>query len=151
MEVPMNAKLNIKQWALASIAVFVIITAVTFIMIKLGVQPWVMPAPQGEIGTKPDILTSRLATYLSRLILSGIFTYIFTKTNYKDQSGIGHGLRFGFGIGLLMYIPNFISLLAFSDLSTAALVSFMVVGVIQSVVCGAAMAYVYKPGKTVAD
>jgi hypothetical protein len=145
----MDTKLNVKQWAFASIAVFVILTAVAFIMIRLGVQPWVMPLSAGQIEAKPDALSARMATYLSRLILSGLFTYIFTKTNYTNQSGIGHGLRFGFGMGMLMYIPNFISLLAFSDLSTTALITITVVGVIQSIVSGAAMAYFYKSGRVV--
>ena len=146
-----NTKLNIKQWALASLVVFVILTAFTFCMIRLRVQPWVMPLLQGQVETGSDVLSARIATYLSRLILSGLFTYIFTKTKYKDQSGIGHGLRFGFGMGLLMYIPNFISLLVYSNLPIVAQVTLMLVGVIQSIVCGAAMAYFYKPGKTATE
>jgi len=144
----MNTKLNVTKWAIASIVVFLIITAVTFIMIRLGVQPWVTPLSQGQAGTSPVTLSARFVTYLSRLILSGIFTYVFTKTNYADKSGIGHGIRFGFGIGLLMYIPNFVYVLGYSDLPTTVPFTYMVVGVIQSIACGAAMAYFYTPAKT---
>ncbi len=139
----MDAQFNMKQWGLATLAVFVIITAVTFVMMRLAVQPWVMPVLQDEITMK-----DRIGTYLSRLILAGLFTYIFTKTTYADKSSMGHGLRYGFGMGLLMFVPNFIAGVAHSDLSTSAQAVYMVTGLIQSVACGAAMAQLYKPGKT---
>ena len=150
-EIPMNTKLNVRQWALASLVVFIIITAFTYLMIRLGVEPWVMPSPQGQDVAQPDAMSARIATYLSRLILSGLFTYIFSKTSYEGKSVIGHGVRYGLGMGLLMFVPNFVSRLVYSDLSTAAQATYMVVGVIQSVVCGAAMAQVYKAGKPKAE
>jgi hypothetical protein len=146
----MSTKLNVKQWALASLAVFVIMTIVQFVLSKLGVEPWFFPASQEQTGVAPDAMTGRIATYLSRLILAGLFTYIFTKTTYEDKSSMGHGLRYGFGIGLLMYVPPFVWGLAFSGFSTNAQTIFMVVGIIQSVVCGAAMAQLYKSGKPAA-
>lgn len=146
----MNTKLNVKQWAIASLAVFVIMTIFAFVLIKLGVEPWVMPIPEGQTATAPDNMTERLAVYFSRLILAGLFTYIFTKTTYDNKSNMGHGLRYGFGMGLLMFVPNFVSGLVYSDFSTTAQSTFMVIGVIQSVVCGAAMAQLYKSGKPAA-
>ncbi len=145
----MNAKLNVKQWAIASFAVFVIMTIVVFVFQKLGVEPWYSPVPEGQAAGQ-DAMTGRIATYLSRLMLAGLFTYIFTKTTYEDKSSMGHGLRFGFGMGLLMSIPGFVSGLAYSGFSITAQTMLMVVGVIQSVVCGAAMAQLYKSGKPAA-
>ncbi|MDP1676707.1 MAG: hypothetical protein Q8L88_07540 [Bacteroidota bacterium] len=138
----MNTKLNLMQWTMASLAVFVIITIFTFVMIRLGVEPWVSPIPQDQV-----TLTDRIATYLSRLILAGLFTYIFTKTTYEDKSSIGHGLRYGFGMGLLMFVPNFVARIVHADSPITVQGTFMVVGVIQSIVCGAAMAYLYKSDK----
>jgi hypothetical protein len=143
----MNAKLNLKQWTIASLAVFVIMTIFAFVMIRLGVEPWVMLTPEGQAATGFGNMTERLAVYLSRLILAGLFTYIFAKTTSENKSSMGHGLRYGLGMGLLMFVPNFVSGLVYSTFSTAAQSTFMVVGVIQSVVCGAAMAWLYKSGK----
>jgi hypothetical protein len=60
---------------------------------------------------------------------------------------MGHGLRYGFGMGLLLFVPNFVTGLVYWEPSTGAQTLFMVVGVIQSVVCGATMAQLYKPSK----
>jgi hypothetical protein len=84
--------------------------------------------------------------YLSRLIAAGLFTFIFTKA-VTDKPGMGHGLRYGLGLGLILFVPNFVIGLVYWELSTTAQTIFMVVGVIQSVVCGATAAQLYKPGK----
>lgn len=139
----MDTKLNMKQWSLATLAVFAIITAFTFVMMRLEVTPWVTSA------LKPEVTwNDRIGTYLSRLILAALFTYIFTKTTFEDKSNLGHGLRYGFGMGLLMFVPNFVSDSLHTDLPASAQATYMIVGVIQSIVCGAAMAYLYKSGKT---
>jgi hypothetical protein len=91
-------------------------------------------------------MTARIAVYLSRLIAAGLFTYIFTKAP-SDKPGMGHGLRYGLGMGLLLFVPNFLTGLVYWEPSTAAQTIFMVSGVIQSVLCGATVAQLYKPGK----
>ena len=139
----MNTKLNVKQWALASLAVFVIMTIFAFIMNKLGVELSQMPITPAF---QPDVMTGRIAVYLSRLIAAGLFTFIFTKAP-SDEPGMGHGLRYGLGMGLILFVPNFVTGLVYWEPSTIAQIIFMVVGVIQSVVCGAAVAQLYKPGK----
>jgi|GEM_PF-5564559 len=145
----MNTKLDVKQWGIASLAVFVILTIFTFILIRLGVEPWAIPAPQGENVAVPDAMTGRIVTYLSRLITAALFTFIFTKT-IVEKPGMGHGIRYGLGIGLLIFVPNYIYGLVYWNLSTAAQTIFMVVGVIEFVVCGAMIAQLYKPGKPAA-
>jgi len=139
----MNTKLNVKQWALATLAVFVIMTIFAFILNRLGVELWQMPVTPAF---QPDVMTGRIAVYLSRLIAGGLFTFIFTKA-VTDKPGMGHGLRYGLGMGLILFVPNFVTGLVYWELSTAAQTIFMVVGVIQSVVCGATVAQLYKPGK----
>lgn len=145
----MNTKLDVKQWAIASLAVFVIMTIFVFVLNRLGVGPWAMPVPQSQPAAGPDPMMGRIVTYLSRLISAALLTYIFTKT-YRDKPGIGHGLRYGFGMGLFLFVPNFIGGLVYWDMPAASQTIFMVVGVIQLVICGAAMAQLYKPGKPAA-
>lgn len=145
----MNTKLDLKQWTIASLAVFVILTIFTFVLNKLGIEPWSMPIMQSQPATGPDPMTGRIVTYLSRLVLAALFTYIFTKT-YREKPGMGHGLRYGFGMGLLLYVPNFIGGLVYWELSAVSQTTFMVVGVIQFVVCGAAIAKLYNPAKAAA-
>ena len=145
----MNTKLDVKQWAIASLAVFVIMTAFVFVLGRFGVAPWAWPAPASQPAAGPDAMTGRIAVYLSRLILAALFTFIFTKA-HTDKPGIGHGLRYGLGMGLLFFVPNYVSGLAYWDLSAMTQTVFMVVGVIQFAICGAAMAQLYKPAKPAA-
>lgn len=145
----MSTKLDVKQWAVASLAVFVIMTIFTFVFSKLGIEPWAMPVPASQPGVGPDPTMGRIATYLSRLVMAALVTYIFTKT-YREKPGIAHGLRYGLGMGLLLYVPNFIGGLVYWDLSAMSQTTFMVVGVIQYVACGAAIAWLYNPGKPAA-
>ena len=145
----MNAKLDVKQWAIASIVVFVIITAIVVILNRLGVSPWAMPTSPSQPAGGPDPNMGRIAIYLSRLIMAALFTYIFTKA-HTDKPGIGHGLRYGLGMGLLFFVPNFVSGLVYTDLSSTVQTTYMIVGVIQTVICGAAIGQLYKPAKAAA-
>lgn len=145
-EEPMDTKLNVKQWSLASLVVFVIKTATAFIVRRI----WVIPVSPGQVETVADPMVGRISIYLSRLVLAGLLTYIFTKTNFKGKSGLGHGIRFGFGMGLVMFVPGFITGIVYTNLSIASQASFMVVEVIQYVICGAAMAYFYKSNEAAA-
>lgn len=140
----MGTKLNLKQWAIASLALFVIMTIFAFVLNRLGVESWAMPAPQPAF--QPDVTAGRIAVYLSRLIAAGLFAFIFTKAP-TDKPGLGHGLRYGLGMGLLLFVPNYITGLVYWEVSATAQTIFVVVTVIQSVVCGATMAQLYKPGK----
>ncbi|MBM2840180.1 MAG: hypothetical protein HW412_708 [Bacteroidetes bacterium] len=142
----MNTKFNVKQWAIASLAVFVISTIFAYVPTKLEIAPWFLAQGQAAQG---DEMTKRILIYLSRLIGAGLFTFIFTKTS-EGKPGIGHGLRYGLGISLLIYVPGMISAIANTDWPTSTLLLRTVVGIIESVICGAAVAQLYKPDKPAA-
>ena len=139
----MNTKLNVKQFAIAWLAVFVVMTIGAYIPIKLELAPWFLPGTQTPGG---DEMTRRILIYFGRLVASGLFTYIFTKT-IEGTPSVGHGLRYGLGISLLMYVPGLFSAMALSDWPVSALVTRAVVGIVEMVICGAAIAYLYKPAK----
>jgi hypothetical protein len=142
----MNTKFNVKQWALASLAVFVISTIIKIVLNRAEVNPFPISGPQEQ----PDAMIARIAMHLSRLIMAGLFTYIFTKTTYESKSNLGHGLRFGFGMGLFLFVPNFIVGFVYSNMSMTVQITYLVVGVIQNVICGAAIALLYKSDKPAA-
>ena len=142
----MNTKLDVKQLAIATLAVFVIMTIFAYVPTKLEIAPWFLASG----GTaRADEMTQRILIYLSRLIAAGLFTFIFTKTS-EGKPGIGHGLRFGFGLSLFLYVPWMFSGIAITDWPASALLLRTVVGIIELVICGAAVAQLYKPGKPAA-
>ena len=142
----MNKTLNVKQFAIAWLVVFVIMTIFAYVPMKLEIAPWVVPS---STVAQADEMTKRILIYLARLVASGLFAYIFTKTT-EGKEGIGHGFRYGFGISMFMYVPWLISGLGISDWSATALFTRAIVGIVELVICGGAIAYLFKPAKPAA-
>ena len=70
--------------------------------------------------------------------MAGLFTFIFTK-GYEGKPGIGEGIRYGLWIGLLLYVPTFITGLVFAEWSASLQTIRMLEGILESVVCGAVL------------
>ena len=140
----MNTKLNVKQWAIASFAAFVIMTLVAFILIRLGIEPWGTAATPTTGQHDPG--SQRILIYLSRIALAGLFTFIFTK-GVENKPGLGEGIRYGMWMGLLLNVPPFFMNLATTDWPASSHIIRMVVGIIEMTICGIAVAQLYKPNK----
>jgi len=143
----MNTRLNVKQFAIAWLAVFIILTIFVYVPTKLEIAPWFVVG-QGE-PPEAEIMTWRILTYLSRLIFAGLFTFIYTKTS-EGKPGIGHGVRYGLGISLLTSLPGMFSPVLYFTWGAWTTVIQTVVGIIAGVICGAVVAKLYNPGKPVA-
>ena len=141
----MNTKIDMKQWIMATLAVFVIgiIFALLQTKVILPAQP---TAPDAQDMAQSGSMGGRVLVYLTRLITAGLFTFIFIKSS-EGKSGIAHGARFGLGIGLLFVLPNFILGFEFSGLSSSTHAISKIVDLITSVLCGAVTAQLYKPAK----
>lgn len=142
----MNTTLNVKQFSIAWLAVFVIMTIFVFVPMKLEIAPWFVPQSSTPQGNE---MSQRILIYLGRLIGAGLFAFIYTKTS-EGKPALGHGLRFGLGLGLFMYVPAMVSGFAVSDWSASALVTRAIVGIIEAIICGLAVGYLYRPAKPAA-
>ncbi len=140
----MNTKLNVKQWAIASLAVFVIMTIFTYIPTKLELAPWA--AAVGTPITGDSDMMNRMFFYLARLISAALFTLIFAK-GAEGKPGMGEGIRYGLLIGMFSYLPGFFQNFAMGTWAADAVIVFTLVGIVQFVCCGAVMNQLYKPGK----
>ena len=140
----MNAKLNVKQWTMATAAVFVIFVALALLQNKV-----ILPAPT-MITETPGSASSdsmgRILVYLSRLLTAAVFTYIFTKSS-DGKAGVAHGARYGLGIGLLMVMPFFLSGFEYSGLSASTHIISRIVDLIGYTICGVVTAQLYKPAQ----
>ena len=140
----MNTKLNVKQWAIASLAVFVVMTLLALLLGKV-MSP--QPVEGGTLSlAQPDPMMSRALVFSARIILSGLFALIFTK-GYEGKPGLGEGLRYGLWIGLLLVAPQYLIDLQYSSVPAAAQTMSMFVRLVQFIICGAVVAQLYKPGK----
>jgi hypothetical protein len=140
----MNTKLNVKQWAIASLAVFVIIVIFTILQAKVILPQPMSTEPQSTAQT--DAGLGRILVYLARLIGAGLFTFIFTK-GYEGKPGLGEGVRYGLWIGLFLLLPGYLMGLEYSGLPLSTSTISLLVGLIQNVLCGAVVAQLYKPSK----
>ena len=142
----MNTKFNVKQWAIGSLAVFIIMTLFASILAKLGVEPWAALSAPPLGGAPHDPGTQRILIYLSRVFAAGLFTFVFTK-GYEGKPGLGEGLRYGFWIGLLVYVPAFLFGLAVSDLPASSQINQFVKGMVEAIICGVVVGQLYKASK----
>jgi hypothetical protein len=81
-----------------------------------------------------------------KTVAAGFFTYIFTK-GFEGKPGLGEGLRYGLLISLFLYVPWFLTGLAFGDWTVSALFIRAIVGIVEALVAGAVVAQLCKPGK----
>lgn len=144
----MNSKLNVKQWLIASIAVFVVLSILEFLVGRFLLGPWVaqlMPAaPQPE-----NMMMARLWIYLGRLISSAMFAFVFTR-GYEGKPGIGEGLRYGLWIALMVQLPVFFTSLVTTSFGVDFLITRLVASVVQMLVCGVVVGLIYKGQKPAA-
>lgn len=140
----MNTKLNVKQWAFATVVVFLI--SLFFAYIQNRVILPTPPAMEGQVASGSDAMTGKILVYLARLVMAGLFAYIYTKVS-EGKTGIAHGARYGLGIGLLMVLPSFLIGLEYSGMSASTHITNKLVELISSVLCGIATALLYKPSK----
>lgn len=138
----MNPKLNVRQWIIASVAVFVFASVWAFLITRLiltPLYPSLFPAPPEAT----EVMTQRLLVYLGRAITALLFVYIFTK-GYEGKPGVGEGARFGLLIGLFIQLPYFFWSAGTSTLPTDYLVLRGVFALADAILSGTIVGMIYK-------
>ncbi len=98
----MSSPLNVKQWAIATVAVFVATAVIEFLVHGVLLSSWYMEYPT-YWRTQEEMMSRMPWMYFGYLVFASIFTYIYTK-GYEGKSG--EGLRYGLLIGALVGIPK---------------------------------------------
>ena len=137
----MISKLNMQQWFLATLAVFVFLSIEDYLLSRWVIEPW-----HGELfpptGSE-NIMVLRLWSYLGRLIFAGFFVLIYSK-GFEGKPGFGEGIRYGILIGLLIHVPAFFANLVTTTLSTDLLVVRMILTILGLMLAGVLMSMIYK-------
>ncbi len=142
----MNAKLDVKQWAIASVAVLIITTLLFVILRSLGIEPWAPPALPPMGGVQHDPGTQRILIWLARIISAGMFVFVYTR-GYEGKPGLGEGVRYALWIVLLIYIPATLSGLATLEMSTPTQINLLVERIVEAIICGLVVCKLYRPVK----
>jgi len=92
-----------------------------------------------------DMMQKMWIMYVTALIFSFLFVYIFSK-GYEGR-GIQEGIRYGLIMGLLMNVVGMFNQYAVYPLPFSLVIQWFVYGVIQFMICGIVAAALYKPVK----
>jgi hypothetical protein len=139
----MHSRLNVKLWLYGSVAVFVVLSILSFLGARLIMDP--LYPDLASPGTPPgDAMLLRLWNYLGRAIFSLMFAYIYTR-GYEGKAALGEGLRYGLWIGILMMVPGVFTGLVSTTFSLGFLFMRSLVGLVQLLLCGILVASVYRP------
>jgi len=138
----MSSKLNVKQWVIASIAVFVGMSILEFVLHGVIMSSWYAETPQYW---RPDQEMMGLMhwMYVGYAIFAPVFTLIYSK-GYEGKSGLGEGIRYGFWVGILLHLPKMFILHAIYPYPGKVLVTWMVAGLVETIILGAIVALIYK-------
>lgn len=95
--------MNTKRWLLASVAVFVVIFVLEFIIHGVLLQGLYQQTasvwrPMAEMQRLMWIL------WVGYLVLAPLFVFIYTKGYEKGKPGLGQGFRFGLYLGAMLSV-----------------------------------------------
>ena len=134
--------MNIKRWVLASLSVFLVFEILDSIvhMVFLS-RAYQNPA----IVTlwRADMMSLMWLMYVSTLVLSFVFVYIFSK-GYEGK-GVIEGVRFGLVFGVIMAFVAIVNQYVVYPIPLALAVQWFIYGMIEFVCVGIVAALVYKP------
>jgi hypothetical protein len=134
--------MNKKNFIFTSLIVFVVFIAINAII------HWVILAGTYQIVSflwRSDMMSLVWITYVTALIFSFLFVYIFSR-GYEGR-GISEGIRFGLLIGLLMNVVGMFNQYAVLPIPFKLTLQWFVYGVIQIMICGIVASALYKPSK----
>ena len=97
--------MNTKRWLLASVAVFVVIMALEFVIhgvLLAGTyqQTASVWRPQAEMQRLMWIF------WVGYLVFAPFFAFIYAKGYEKGKPGLGQGIRFGFYVGAMLSVMH---------------------------------------------
>ena len=132
--------MNVKRFIVASLAVYVASLALGYLVHGVILRP-IYDSLKNV--WRPDMQSKMWIEWLNGLIVSFLFTYIFTK-GYQGK-GIMEGLRFGLVIGLFLSVPAAYGTYMIIPIPYYLALEWFLYGTAQWIILGAVAAAVYKP------
>ncbi len=131
--------MNIKRFVIASIAVFVIIQAIDWLVHGVLLASWYQ-----EIKGlwRPDMMNFMWLMMLGCLFFSFMFVFIYVRG--CEGRGLAEGARYGLLIGLLMYVSGTVGQYAMYPIPFGMAMIWLGYGVMEMVIAGLAAAAIYK-------
>ncbi|RKY80626.1 hypothetical protein DRQ00_01700 [candidate division KSB1 bacterium] len=134
--------MNAKKFLLAGVGVFVYMMITDFIIHGL-ILKGCYSTPEFQYLWRPAGEMINWLMWVSRLIFSFVFVFIFTKG--YEQKGLAEGLRFGLYIALLLTLTRILMNYATQPISFSLAIYWFVLETIQLVIAGLVAAAIYRP------
>jgi hypothetical protein len=132
--------MNTKKFLLASLAVFITLLILDFVIHNLLL---VSTYESVQEAFRPDMMDKKWIMYLTGIIFSLLFVYIFSK-GYEGK-GIIEGAKYGLIIGLFVYLVGSYNQYVVYPLPYGLVLKWFIYGTIEMIVAGIVLAFVYKP------
>ena len=132
--------MNIKKIIIASLVVFVTLQVLDFVIhgiLLMSTYDSLQNVFRADMADKMWIM------YLTGLIFSFLFVYIFSK-GYEGK-GIVEGAKYGLLIGLIVHLVGAYNQYAVYPLPYNLVMKWFVFGTIEVVIAGIVLSLVYKP------
>ncbi len=135
--------MNKKRWLLASLAVFVVVFAIEFVvhhvlLTDLYKQTASIWRPMAEFEKMMCLF------WIGYAIFALMFTFIYTKGIENKKDGLGQGLRFGLFIGILMGVPSNLMWYVILPIPAALAIAWTVACLVEMLAAGAAVGLIYR-------
>lgn len=134
--------MNMKKFLLASLAVFVTLQVLDFVIHSL-----LLGAVYSELETvwRTDMADKMWVMYVTGIVFSLLFVYIFSK-GYEGK-GIMEGIKYGLIIGLVVHFVGSFNQFVVYPIPYGLTWQWVIYGVIELMIAGAVASLIYKPKK----
>ncbi len=136
--------MNTRKFATASIAAFVVISVVAFVIhgvLLSGVYQRAAAAFRPEA----DARGLFWLFYVGYLVFAVFFTFIYTKGYERDRGGLAQGLRFGFYVGVMIGALESLAWYVVLPVPAELALCWFFAYVAMALAAGATVGFLYRP------
>ena len=135
--------MNTKRWLLASVAVFVVVFVLDFIIHGLLLHGVYLQTPSLW---RPQADMQRLMWifWVGYVVFALFFVFIYTKGYEKGKPGLGQGLRFGLYVGAMLSVLHSFGWFVILPISLALSFYWFAAIFVESIAMGIAAGLVYR-------
>ncbi len=138
--------MSFKRWVMATLGAFGVLAITDFVIhhvwlgqfYQLHAQWW---RPAQEMQALRGVMVA------SEIALAVLLTFIYSKGYELRKQTLGQGFRFGFLMGLLLFLPSTLMQHFVYPYPMMLLFNWFIGGVIQLTLTGIMIGYLYKPAK----
>ena len=135
--------MNVKRWLLASLAVFVVMAVLEFLihgvlLAGLYKQTASLWRPESEMQRLMWVF------WVGYLVFAPFFAFIYAKGYERDKPGLGQGLRFGFYLGAMLAVAHSFGWYAILPIPLSLAYWWLGAILVEFIAAGAAAGLVYR-------